>query len=89
MINNFITSAGEAIDEYAQGCRGTHDTYKIRLTKVLQNIKDILKNESEDDTAPDIEKEATEIMVGNYDLMIKSGIEVIKEEEIGSVVYLA
>ena len=69
LINNFITSAGEAIDEYAQGCRGTHDTYKIRLTKVLQNIKDILKNESEDDTAPDIEKEATEIMVGNYDLM--------------------
>ena len=33
--------------------------------------------------------EEKEVLVGNYDLMIKSGIEVIKEEEIGSVVYLA
>ena len=33
--------------------------------------------------------EEKEVLVGSYDLMIKSGIEVIKEEEIGSVVYLA
>ena len=33
--------------------------------------------------------EEKEVLVGNYDLMVKSGINVVKEDEVGSTIYLA
>ena len=58
LITNFLEHSLEVVKTSAQGCRGAHDTYNIRLNKIIEKIE---KNFEELD----------ELLADNKDLMLQ------------------
>ena len=58
LITNFLEHSLEVVKTSAQGCRGAHDTYNIRLNKIIDKIE---KNFEELD----------ELLADNKDLMLQ------------------